>query len=111
MKDTSLMIYKEKRIPRIIQFFKNLFTKQPKEQIPMQVIQTEVKTETTEVEDFALLKKLIEGKIDIAEIDNESKIRLISICNNRLDGVKKQIRDRNNEIRKMEGLLADINAL
>lgn len=108
MKDNSLTVYKEKRISIIIKFFKNLFIKQPKEELPTQNIQLEVKNE---IDDFELLKKLMEGKIDISEIDNESKKRLISICNNRLDGVKKQIRNKKNEIKQMEDLLADINAL
>ena len=74
-------------------------------------MQTEVKSETNEMDDFALLKQLIEGRIDIKEIDDESKKRLIAICNNRLEGIHKQIYDKKNEIRQMESLLADINAM
>lgn len=108
MKDTSLMLYKEKRVPRIIQFVKSLLVKQSK---AVQKAQFEVKVETNEVDEFAVLKNFMEGKIDISQIDNETKKRLICICNDRLEGIKKQINDKSNKIKQMEGLLADINVL
>ena len=110
MKDTSMTVYKEKRIPRIIQFFKSFFTKRQQEEPQIQKIQPEINNKTNEMDDFDLLKKLIEGRVDIAEIDNESKKRLIAICNNRLEGIHKQIYDKKNEIRQMESMLAEINA-
>lgn len=111
MKDTSMTVYKKKRVLRIIKFFKSFFTKHQKEETQIQTLQLEIKNETNEMDDFDLLKKLIEGRIDIAEIDNESKKRLIAICNNRLEGIHKQIYDKKNEIRQMESMLAKINAM
>ena len=65
-----------------------------------------VKTNTMQ-EDFEVLKLLIEGKINIKELDNELKQRLITICNNRLNYVNKKNNEKDIEISRLEKILAN----
>lgn len=55
--------------------------------------------------DFEILKKIVEGKIDIREIDSETKQRLIKMCKQRLEQVEKKIEEKNEQIRKLEEII------
>lgn len=62
------------------------------------------------LEDFEVLKNIIEGKTKIENIDIDLKKRLIVICNKRLKKVNESIKERELEIYRMEKLISEINS-
>ena len=63
------------------------------------------------LDDFEVLKGIIEGKIEIQKLDKDLKKRLIVICNNRLNEVNQKIEDKDVEIVKMEKIISSLNEL
>lgn len=61
--------------------------------------------EKQKLQDFEILKSIVEGKTNIKDLDRDVKIRLIDICNRRLDEINKKIEDTKSEINKIESLI------
>jgi len=112
--NTSLVTVERKKRSKIVEFFKRFFSKKYVNENAVQEIKEETFEEvkvTNPAEDMEILKRLLEGKIKISEIEDQTKIRLITLCNGRLDGVRKQINEKKSEIAKMERLLDVIDSI
>ena len=57
------------------------------------------------LEDFSALKGLMEGTIKLEQLDEETKIRLIDLCNDRLDVMKQKVEEKRKEADALEKLL------
>lgn len=57
------------------------------------------------LQDFEILKSIVNGKTEIKYLDKDLKLRLIDICNNRLDEINKKIEDTKFEIEKIDKLI------
>lgn len=57
------------------------------------------------MDDFETLKKVIEGELNINEIDSQTKQRLVIICKQRLRQVEKKIEETNEKIMELEGII------
>jgi len=64
-----------------------------------------IEKERQKLKDFEILKKIVEGKEEISNLDYETKKRLIKICSIRLDEMNKKIEDTQNEIEKLEKMI------
>lgn len=56
--------------------------------------------------DFEILKKLINKELDMNEVDNDTKMRLIALCDDRLKEVNKKIETVKRKIEKMDNYLS-----
>lgn len=57
--------------------------------------------ENTDLEDFEVLKDVINGKIEIKDLDIDLEKRLIVLCNNRINEINKKIAVKDLEIAKL----------
>lgn len=64
-----------------------------------------LKRERQKLQDFEILKRIVEGKTKIKDLDKDLKIRLIDICNTRLYEINKKIEDTKSEIEKIDNLI------
>ena len=55
--------------------------------------------------DFELLKNIINDEVKIENIDNEVKQRIIELCNSRLKGLNKEIAKKEEKIDKLKQIL------
>lgn len=70
---------------------------------------TEEKTKDVEtINDFDILKDVVNGKIQINDLDIETEKRLIELCDNRLRQIKEKIREKDLEIANLERNLNEL---
>lgn len=100
--EKSLIKVNENKISKFIQFIKNFFNKFKNKDIKKQ---NEEKTSFFPMDDVDILKNLLDGKLEISNIDDETKIRLIKLCENREQEVRQKITDLKNKAQKMDKLL------
>ena len=105
--EKSLMKVNENKISKFIQSIKNFFNKFTNKNIRKQ--NEEKLTKSSSIDDVDVLKNIIDGKIEISNIDDETKIRLIKLCENREQEVREKITDLKNKAQKMDKLLNIIN--
>ena len=48
-------------------------------------------SEKQKLEDFSILEKIVNNQLDIKDVDYDTKIRLIELCDNRLKVIKNKI--------------------
>lgn len=53
------------------------------------------------MDNFEILKNIIEGKVNINDIDSETKGKLIKMCEDRLNEVERKIKEKNKQIEVM----------
>ena len=112
MNNKALIIVKESKIRRIFNFIKNIFVENDiTNKISVENIEEKHESVLNELDDFQILEKIINGEILLEEIDENTKIRLISMCNNRLNDVKKQVAIKKNKIQEMNNLLSELNKI
>lgn len=99
--EKSLMKVNENKISKFIQFIKNFFNKFSNKNIKKQ---NEEKTTTSPIDDVDVLKNILDGKLEISNIDDETKIRLINLCKNREQEVRAKITDLKNKAKKLDKL-------
>lgn len=61
--------------------------------------------------DFEILRNVVQGSVNIKDLDKDLKLRLIDICNNRLIEVNKKIEDTNNDINRMKKIIDKKNKM
>ena len=59
--------------------------------------------------DFEILKKIMKKEISIDNIDFETMERLTRMCENRLKDVEKQIKEKNEQLQKLEEIINKYN--
>lgn len=112
MNNKALIVVKESKIRRIFNFIKNIFVKNDiTNKISVENIEEKHENVLNELDDFQILEKIINGEILLEEIEENTKIRLISMCNNRLNDVKKQVAIKKNKIQEMNNLLGELNKI
>ena len=57
------------------------------------------------MKDFEILKQIIEGSVNIEDLDENLKYRLLDLCDNRLVEVNKKIKETEKKIEKAEEIL------
>ena len=55
------------------------------------------------LDDFEILKKIVNKELSIKEVDLETKIRLIKLCDNRINEINKKIADYDKRINAIKG--------
>lgn len=100
--EKSLIKVNENKISKFIQFIKKFFNKFKNKDIKKQ---NEEKTSSSPMDDVDILKNILDGKLEISNIDDETKIRLIKLCENREQEVRQKITDLKNKAQKMDKLL------
>lgn len=99
-KGVSLIERKDNIFKKWINAIKSIFNVKSKK--------NEVKEKNMELDDFEYLKGIIEGRIDIKELDIGLKRRLVVLCEKRLDEVNNQIEQKDKQIYEGKKLLAQI---
>lgn len=64
-----------------------------------------MENENLKIDDFEILKEIIDGKSDIKNLDVDTKKRLIELCSNRLDDINKKIHNKTLEIKRLKEIL------
>lgn len=57
------------------------------------------------LDDMEILKDILNGKIQIKDLDDDLKARLINLCNKRTEEVNKKIEDKKKEIEQIRKVL------
>ena len=60
------------------------------------------------IQDFYVLQSIIKGNTDIKKLDNNTKKRLINLCNERIDFMNKKIKRKFEKIEEAENILKKI---
>ena len=60
------------------------------------------------MEDIDILKKVLDNKIKIQDLDDETKIRIIYLCKKRINQINEKIEDRNKSIIMMDKIINTI---
>ena len=63
---------------------------------------------TSSIQDFDILKDIVNGKVQIKDLDIATEKRLIKLCDNRLRQMNEKIREKDIEIANIEKLLNDL---
>ena len=64
-----------------------------------------IKEEKQKLKDFEILKQILNGSVNIEDLDEDLKYRLLDLCNNRLIDVNKKIKETEKKIEKAEAIL------
>lgn len=64
-----------------------------------------IKEEKQKLKDFEILKQIIEGSVNIEDLDENLKYRLLDLCDNRLVEVNQKIKETEKKIEKAEEIL------
>lgn len=104
MENEKSLVKAEKGIfSRVRQAILNFFRRFNKNKTELQTVET-----TTDIQDFDILKDIVNGKIQIKDVDIETEKRLIKLCDNRLKQMNEKVREKDIEIAKIEKLLQDL---
>lgn len=106
-KEQSLINTSDNNISKIIRFFKKIFIKFNKKDIIVEQTQVEPENKSP-LDDVETLKLVMQGQIDIETLDNDTKKRLIVLCQYRLDNVRHKIKDKEEELDTMQNILKEI---
>lgn len=107
MKEEKFLVkYNERIFSKISKFIKRLFSKFIKK-----AENEKQKSSYFLLDDMETLKNIMDGKIEIENLENDQKKRLLNLCNNRIDEVHKKTIERKMENSKIEKLLTQINDL
>ena len=60
------------------------------------------------MEDIDILKQVLEKKINLQDLDDETKIRIIYLCKKRINQINEKIEDRNKSIIMMDKIINTI---
>lgn len=93
----ELSLVKTNRFSDFFNKIKSFFTKSNKKMEEIKTI-----SPAKEIDDFEYLRGIIEGKIQIKDLDKELKKRLIKLCNTRLAEVNKEIEKIDAQIEKLK---------
>jgi len=63
----------------------------------------------SDINDFECLKLIAEGEINVKNLENGQKLRLISLCDERKEDIDIKIKEANEKIKKMTNMLNKIN--
>lgn len=106
-KEQSLVKTNDGKISKFIRFLKGIFIKSNKQDNVVQNEQVEIKI-SSPLDDVETLKLIMQDKIDIETLDDDTKKRLIVLCQYRLDKVKVKIKDKEKELMDMKNILKEI---
>lgn len=109
-KEKSLEKVSKGKLSKIREFFLTIFSKFKSKKKKI-ITNENINLQKQKLEDFEILKNIVEGNLSIKQLDNDTKRRIIDICNNRIVSVNKMISDKNMEIEKMESLLTNIKKI
>jgi len=112
--EMALMKVSENKFSSLLNNIKNFFFKlgrKPKQQKNYQVLKVESAHEATTKasDDLNCLEEIISGKINIRDLDKDTKKRLIKLCENRLEEVRKEIAKKERQIAYSKEILQRIS--
>lgn len=99
-KKNALIEVKQKKITKIFNFLKNIFNKK-----------TQKRTEYQEMDCLEILKKVVSGEQSIDELDDELKIKLIDMCNQRQNDIDKKVNMLKNKNEQINKIIQEIEEL
>ena len=118
--EKSLVKAQKSIFSRVRQAILNFFRRFNKNKTELQIVETTFqekmdisqiesnKRDTTAIQDFDILKDIVNGKIQIKDLDIDTEKRLIKLCDNRLKQMNEKIREKDIEIANIEKLLNDL---
>ena len=118
--EKSLVKAQKSIFSRVRQAILNFFHRFNKNKTELQIVETTFqekmdisqiesnKRDTTAIQDFDILKDIVNGKIQIKDLDIDTEKRLIKLCDNRLKQMNEKIREKDIEIANIEKLLNDL---
>ena len=56
------------------------------------MVNNDLTNDKQKIKDFEILKEIVNGNINIKDLDTPLKMRLIGICNNRLNQINEKIK-------------------
>lgn len=68
-------------------------------------------SKNTALEDFEILKDVMNEKIQIQDLDADTKRRLINMCKNRLEEIDNEIKEIHNKTEKMKQLTLELKQI
>lgn len=107
-KEVSLIRSNNNFISKLKSFFAR-FIKNNKEDNFVEKTQSDLAEQLSDIEAFEYLKGIIDGKINIKDLDKDLEKRLIDICNNRMKEIDREIEKKEYQIEKAKELLENLN--
>lgn len=108
--EKSLIKFRDSVFSNLIKKIKSFFTRFREGQDKINNNETIIKASNT-LNDFNVLEGIIKENIKIEDVDINTKKRLITICNQRLERINEKIEDENLEILKLEKLIDEVDSL
>lgn len=109
-KEQSLIKTRVNNMSKIIRFFKQIFAKFNKKDVIVEQPQVEPENKSP-LDDVETLKLIMQEKLDIESLDDDTKKRLIVLCKYRLDNIKLKIKDKEKELDAIKSILSEIREL
>lgn len=99
--EKSLIKVNDNIFSKFFKSIKSFFAKNKNEKCK-KVQETFKLQENTPLDDLEILKDVINGKIEIKDLDIDLEKRLIALCNNRIKEINKKIMAKDLEIAKLK---------
>lgn len=104
-KEESLVKVNDGIFARVCNFFRNIFRgKDKKEEI---VVEEENTNKYQAIKDIDVLDGLLHENVDINKVDDKTKERIVTLCNERLEQIRQKIQDIDSKIKEMDTFLAE----
>lgn len=104
----SLIKVNDSIFSRFIKSIKNIFYKPENHEYKETKQNTKVLKDTA-LEDLKVLKDVINGEIQIKDLDIDLEKRLIILCNNRISQINKKIEDKESKIIKIKKQISNLD--
>lgn len=105
-KEEALVNVNESIISKCIKYIKNVFYKIKNKENEIEI---EQKSTVSAIDDVEILKKILDGEIEIKSLDDEVKRRLISLCKNREKEVREKIDNLKTKNEKLQKIVNKIS--